>query len=254
VNLGRIRRPLPAADAHAVGVVERDGGVWHLFSDGGLLPVVRGGAPDPEDPPKEDPPADPPKTYTQAELDRMLAREKDQGGRAGEKALLKKLGLPEDTKPEAVKAILDEKKAEDDKQKSEAARAKEAADAAKAASDKEKADAATERHQAAVERHLVRAGVGAGETDDVKLAKAIERAAKLVEVEKGADPEAIAAAVADLKKDMPTLFTAAATDGQQPDGDVKTQTRKASDGNKSGIERGKAKAAELGWVKQKQTA
>jgi len=200
---------------------------------------------------KDKPPAGPPKTFTQDDVTRVAAREKSEGERAGRKALLEQLGLPADTKPEDLKARLDAITAAEDAQKTEATKAKDAAELAKRESDREKQTAAAERHQAAVERHLLRAGVGGGESDDAKLAKAIDRASKLVEVEAGADSEKIAAAVADLKKDMPELFTAAKTDGKQPDGDAAAKTRKAGDGQKSGVARGREKAAELGWTKQK---
>lgn len=201
------------------------------------------------------------KTFTEAEVAARAAREKSQGERAGRaaerKALLEVLGLPEDTTAEALQAKLASIKSAEDAQKTEAQRAREAADAEKVAASKEKSDAAAEKHAAAVERHLVRAGVGAGETDDAKLAKAIERATRLVDVEVGADAEKIAAAVASLKTDMPALFTA--TTAPPPDGDTGGgPPAGGGSGNngsgKSAVSKGREEAIRLGWVKEKQTA
>lgn len=199
------------------------------------------------------------KKFSQAEMDRVAARRADEGERAGRKALLEQLGLPADTKPEDLKARLDAIQAADEAKKDEATKAKDAADAARAASDKEKQGAVEARHAADVEKYLLRAGLGKDldEDDkayDDKLAKAISRAAKLVDVEVGADGQKIRDAIADLKKDMPALFAGESGGGkQQPDGDAAAQTRKAKDSKVSGVDRGKAKAAELGWRKEKQT-
>lgn len=258
MNLGHLRRTLPAADATAVGVVERDGGIFHLFSDGGLLPVVRGGAPDDDDP-DTNKDKDKPKTYTQADLDRMLAREKDQGERAGEakgmRKALEQLGVdPDKVKPEDLKDTLARARKAEEDAKTEAQREKDAAAQEKTAAQREKDAAALERHTAAVERYLVRAGVGAGETDDAKAAKAIERAARLVDVELGAEPEKIQAAVAELKTDMPALF-GATSGGEQPDGDPKVNPKPNPTG-KSSVAKGREEAIKRGWIKdtEKQTA
>jgi hypothetical protein len=254
VNLARARRlTLPARNATAVGIVRRDGGVFHLFSDGGLLPVVRGGAPDDDPDPKTDPDAG--KTFTETELAARAAKEKSEGERNGRWTTLERLGLPRDTDLDALKSRLEAIAAAEEAQKTEAQREKDAAETARRDAEAEKASAAQTRHAADVERFLLRAGVGAGETDEDKLAKALGRAAALIEREApvGSDAEKIKQAVADLKQDMPALFGAAGSGGQ-PDGDPAPQTRKAGDGQKSGVERGKAKAAELGWTKEKQTA
>lgn len=195
------------------------------------------------------------RTFTQDDLTRVAAREKSEGERAGRKALLESLGLPADTKPEDLKARLDAQKQAEEAQKTAAERAKDEADAREVAAKQREDAAAAERHAAAVERHLVRAGVGAGETDDEKVAKAIERAAKLVEVEQGADATAIAVAVADLKKDMPALFTATATaSGDQPGSDPNPKPRPNPTG-KSAVSKGREEAIARGWIKpEKQTA
>lgn len=266
------RRPflLPSPDARALSVVEVDGRSLWLFDDGGLLPYVAGGSPD------DDPPAGggagsggpaggsggdgAGRTFTQDDVTRIGTREKEQGERAGKRAALeplaKALGIDVDAvKVEDLAGLIERARAAEDAQKTEAQRAKDAADAEKAAATTERQNAAQERHAAAVERVLLRSGVAAGEDDDEKVAKAVDRAARLLDVEVGADAETIRKAVDTLKTDVPALFAPAepGAGGQQqpPPGDPGTPGRGAGAGSgKSGVAAGKAKAAELGWTKK----
>jgi hypothetical protein len=164
-----------------------------------------------EDPPKEDPPADPPKTYTQAEVDRLTSREKDQGERAGKaqgmRDALTALGVdPDKVKVEDLKSTLEKALAADDAQKTEAQREKDAAVVEKTAAEREKTEAAREKHETRVERLLLRAGLAVDEDDDNKRDKQIARAMKLVDLEVGADSDKIRAAVDELREEMPSLF------------------------------------------------
>lgn len=142
-------------------------------------------------------------TITQSEMQRIAAREKDQGKRAALEEAAKVLGV---TNLDEAKVILDEHRKAQDQQKTEAQRAREAADAEKAEAEKAKGGAALERHTAAVERQLIRA-LPAG-LDDAALDKRVTKIAKLIEVEVGADADTIKSAIAELKKDMPEVFGA----------------------------------------------
>jgi hypothetical protein len=261
VNTTRLRKSLPAATAVAVGLVERHGRVWHLFSDGGLLPFVAGGSPDADEDKDKDADKDKGKTYTQAEVDRLTSREKDQGERVGKaqgmRDALTALGVdPDKVKVEDLASTLKKALDADEATKTEAQREKDAAAAEKLAATREKESAALERHAAAVERALIRAGVGADEDDDDKRDALITRAAKLVEAEQGADAAKIKTAVEDLKKDMPALFTAPSAEETLPHGDSGGASRTAGGGGagKDAQARGKALAAELGWSKEKASA
>lgn len=226
--------------------------------------------------PDEDPPADPPaddpkadKKFTQADLERIGAREKDQGKRAGaaeaHKTLMKTLGLPEDTKPEDVKATLDKaKKAELDamsdaeRAQAQAKAAQDAATAAQKAAEQERDDAKRERHEGRVAGLLERAGVGVGkefDEDTKKRDRALAQATKLLEgeVEVGADSDDIRKAIATLKKDMPALFGTVTTTlpGGAPAGTPPGQRQKGE----SVKDAGRKLAEKQGWIKpEKQTA
>lgn len=255
-----MRKPqlaLPAVGAVAVGEVQA-GGVSHwLFSDGRTLPVIRGGAPEDDppaggtggagggQPPAGAPPAGQPRTFDQAELDRVAAREKSQGERAGQRKLLQTLGFdPETCKPEDAKKVLDDWRAAQDASKDQATRDREAAATDRAAAAEDRRQAGAERHSLAVAQALIAAGLPGDDVADIGL---------LVKTEVGADAATVKQAVEDLKKKRPALFGPAAPGGQQlPGGDPGTPGRGADGGGtgKSGVARGKAKAQELGWAKQ----
>lgn len=254
-----MRRPqltLPAVGAVAVGEVLVGRAPHWLYSDGRTLPIVRGGAPDDDEtgsgtggagagqPAAGAPAAGQPRTFDQAELNRVAAREKSQGERAGQRALLQTLGFDETTKPEDAKKVLDDWRAAQDAQKDQATRDREAAAAEKTAATEERRQVAAERHALAVERALVAAGLPGDDVEDIGL---------LVKTDIGADAATIKQAVEDLKTRRPALFGPPAPGGQPlPGGDPGTPGRGAGGGGtgKSGVARGKAKAQELGWAKQ----
>lgn len=176
---------------------------WWFPEFGKLLPVVSGGDgsegdPPPADPPKAPPVGDLPRSFSQAELDAVASREKDQGKRAAEQAIATQLGVS----IEDAKKIITAAKERDDADKSEAQKAREAADREKAAAESEKQQAARERHETRVERMLIRAGV------DPSNDKRLNRALRTMEVEIGAEEKAISAAIEDLKKEEPAWFAA----------------------------------------------
>lgn len=186
-----------------------------LYSDGTILPVISGGDGS-TDPPKDDNgdgtgggaggggSGNGQQTFTQAELNRIAAREKEEGKRAAAADIAKTLGC---TVEEAVE-LIKQAKAADDSQKTEAQRAREAADKEKADAEKEKAEAAREKHIARVERVLLKAGV-----PEAKL----DRVGRMLDVEVGTEGDKLDEAVKDLKKDFPELF--AGKKGGPPDSD-----------------------------------
>lgn len=137
------------------------------------------------------------KTFTQAEVNAMMAREKDQGARSAAEQLAKDLG----TSVEEAKAIIKEHHDRVEGEKSEAQKARDAADKEKAEAEKAKSEAAQERHEAKVERLLLRAGLDPGDED-----KRLTRAMRMIDIEVGAEDTVVQAAVDDIKKDEPGWF------------------------------------------------
>jgi multidrug efflux pump subunit AcrA (membrane-fusion protein) len=166
-----------------------------LYSDGTILPVISGGDgddPDPKDPP--DPADDGDKKFSQADLNRLLAREKNDGKRAGQSELLQALGV---NNLDEAKEIIAARKAAEDAALSDADKARKEAEREKAEAATAKAEAAREKLDSRIERALVRAHI----PDDQ-----IELVARMVVVEDGADQDKVNDAVEDLKKKMPQLF------------------------------------------------
>jgi hypothetical protein len=157
-----------------------------------------------------DPPADPPVSFDQDAVNRIAAREKAQGKAAAVAEIATQLGMS----VEDAKKVLEGHKAAEDAAKTEAQRQVDAAKAETNAAKDERAQVVAERHTLNVERALLLAGLPAG--DDDAAAKLLGRAAKLVDVEPGADRAAIAAAVTTLKTELPALFTATAAPGGTP--------------------------------------
>lgn len=154
---------------------------------------------------------DPPRTFTQAEVDAMMTREKQQGKQAGAREIAEQLGVS----VEDAKKIIAAEKTRQDAEKSEAQRAKDAADEAKRTADQEKASAAAERHATRVERALVRNGLAVPDKDGDEF---ITSAVRLISADVGADDATIKAAVDKLKTTVPALFgTAGQGGGHQSD-------------------------------------
>jgi acyl carrier protein len=163
--------------------------------------VIAGGSePAPPAAPPAGEPAQPTptQTFTQEQVSAIAAREKAEGRTAAEKALLEKLGVDS---MDAVEALVKAQREADDKQKSEAQRAQEAAEQAKKDAEKARSQAVNESHAAKVERALL---VGGAKLDR------LSQAAKLVDVEVGADEATVKAAIEKLKTDLPEFFGQAA--------------------------------------------
>lgn len=158
------------------------------------------------------------KTFTQAEVNKMTAKEKGEGRRAAEKALADQLGV---SLAEAAEIIKKHREAEDaakseaEKERAAAAKEREAAEAAKR-------EAATEVHEARIERALAAEGFAG---DDKKLA----RVRKMITVEVGATYDDVLADVKEAKTEFPEIFA-----GKTPEGDAGKKTGKLPSSDPAG--------------------
>lgn len=189
----------------------------------------------PADPPGTPDPADAGRTFTQADLDRIAAREKTQGRKAAEQAFAEQLGVSVTEAADIIKAH--QQRAEADK--TEMQRAAEARQAAEQDAATARQEAAQVRHAAAVERALLTAGVA---LPDDGADEALAGVARLVAADPGADAATITAAVSTLKIRFPGLFTRPASTGA-PNGDPGPGPRGGQPGKDrftAGIERARA--------------
>lgn len=161
-----------------------------------------GGTP-PAPKPTPTPPAAPERKYTDADLNAVGAREKDQARRATLNEVSSMLGCTVEEAAEILKAHREQEQAK----LTEAERAQQAANEARAQAEADRQAAAQERHEARLERALARAGVSDKPAKDGAPSPA-QRAIRLLEVEVGADADAITAAIETLRADMPGLFGA----------------------------------------------
>jgi hypothetical protein len=136
------------------------------------------------------------KTFTQADLTRIAAKEKAEGKAAAERAIAEQLGVS----VEEAKSIIQRSKEAEDKTKSEAQKEREKAEAERKAAEADRQEAKVETHNARIERALAKLGF----TGDDDAAK---RVAKMVTVEVGGSYEDILADATALKKTLnPELF------------------------------------------------
>lgn len=157
---------------------------------------------------------------TQAEVNRIATREKQEGSKAGRAALLKELGI-EDPK-EATRLIEAAKKAETDSL-SETERLKREAAEAKAKVDSDAAALARDRLNVKVERTLLASGLQLDKKDDDRAEKQLARAVRLLDLDLDADQDAIKASVKELKAEMPNLF-GETDDEEEDDGEQQGRT------------------------------
>ncbi|MFM9373265.1 hypothetical protein [Streptomyces sp. Da 82-17] len=165
--------------------------VFH--ADGGDDP-----APQPPAAPKPTPPAPPQPTFTQDDLERIAAKEKSQGERAGARKALEEFAAEhgfsnvDDAKAfiAAARQAQEAAKSEEQKRQEELSRREQAL------AEREAAAVARER---AANRRAVLVGLGATGDD-------LEDAAALLRVEDDADDQALRDAAAALKERRPELF------------------------------------------------
>jgi len=174
-----------------------------FYNDGGDPP--QDGAPQ-ADPPKPAPPAQ--RTFTQAEVEALAAKEKAQGQRAGARTALEEFAAEHGfTNVDDAKAfIAAARKAQDDALTEQQKREKEVAEREARADAREKAAAA--REQAAARRSVL-AGLGATGDD-------LDDAAALLRVADDATDQAITEAAEQLKARRPELFGSKAPDPTTP--------------------------------------
>lgn len=212
-------------------------------------------APAPIVPPVPVPPVPPVKTFTQAEVDAMIAERVNKEKGASAKEIADKLGI---TLDEAAKVIAD-KKAEDDKQKTEAQLATEKAIKEADASAAATASAKAAEHDTKVLRALVLAGVPilATEGQDQKVIDdRLAKIGQLVSADVGADDATITAAVTSLQTSMPELFAPQVIDPNAPKPPPSNDPNKppnktpkpAENAMQRGAERAKAAGGQKGYA------
>lgn len=140
------------------------------------------------------------KKFTQADLNKIGAKQKAEGRAAAEKAVVDLLGC---TPAEAAEIVKKHREAED-ATKSEAEKEKAKAGQATAAAEKAKADAEQAKHESLIERALLRSGFTADDSDEGQ--KRLTRVRKMITVEVGASFEDVLDDVKDVKTDFPALF------------------------------------------------
>lgn len=191
------------------------------------------------------PPATTSGGISQEELNRIAAREKNEGKQAALREIAEKFGMSIEDAEQLIKA----KREADTAQMSEAER--------KLAEADEKIRKAEERERAADERELqanVRDALrDAGVSKDV-----VQRAGRLLDVEVGADEAKIKDEVEALKKVMPELFKSESTEGegQNESGETKgkgeSKETKAPDTKTRGTPPPKGEGAKSGADKAKE--
>lgn len=146
-------------------------------------------------------------TFTQADLDRIGTREHDRGKAAARREFEDAFGMS----VEDAKAFLDKKRADDEAAMDEAQRAKAEADRAAETARRAAAQAAARERDAEIRIALIDEGVTLERDDKGELSGKGARLVQLVtaSLDDKADAAAIRDAVADVKADMPELFTAA---------------------------------------------
>lgn len=190
-----MRRPAqhhPSPSAPTAWAHPYDTGLFSpvFYNDGGDPPPA--GDPAVVDPPKPAPPAQ--RTFTQAEVEALAAKEKAQGKRSAAKEFAEKHGFG--TIEDAEQFIAAARQAQEDSLSEQQKREKALADREAAADAREKAATARER---AANRRAVLVGLGATGED-------LEDAAALLRVADDADDTAISEAASQLKERRPELF------------------------------------------------
>jgi hypothetical protein len=169
-----------------------------FYNDGGAPP-----APAPADPPKPGPPPGPAKEFSQEDLDRIAAKEKSQGERAGARKALEELAaeLGFSNIDDAKEFVVAGRKAKQDALSEQERREQEVAEREKKAADL--IDRAEARERAAIRKDaLVRLGATGDDLED---------AAALLRVADDADDQAVREAAEALKERRPELFGAQRT-------------------------------------------
>ncbi len=224
-------------------------GNFDVWSDGTILPVVRGGSEQgtgdapPPNPPPPAPPADEKVTRTKAEDDAhakgIRVEAERNAKKAAEKAIADSLGVS----IEDAKKIIADQKAAAEEAKTETQKAVDAAKAREDAATARETAAAAKERQTDAKAALLAAGIKLPEKAEDR-AKKLSRATSLLLAEAGddADEAAISAAAETLKAEMPELFGAPAGGIGAPSGDPSGGPKPGGAGQKTGIEAGRERA------------
>lgn len=202
------------------------------WPDGTLRAVVSGGADGSEDDndddegdddeeDEDDEPKDKKgKKFTQRQVNAVATREKRDGIKAGRRKLLEEMGFAtEEELKEAVQAKQDGQKKDD----ADTAAERKKLDKEKADAKSDREAAAKDKHDAKVERRMLRAGV---------QLKKLEKVARLIDVEVGAEPDEIDEAIEELKEDFPEFFSSNSDDDDEDD--ESDSQRKGTESRKKG--------------------
>lgn len=170
------------------------------------------------------------KVFTQEELNRIAAREKAQGRAAAEKQLAEDLGVD----IEEAKAIITAHREQEEAQKTEHQKAMDAAAEKQRKAEEAAANAAKVTHDATIERMLVRAGAN----PDL-----LDRAARSMALEVGADEATVNAEIDKLKDEVPSFFGGGRTPppSSTPGGSPPSGGQKIKTAMERGAERAKAR-------------
>lgn len=147
--------------------------------------------------------------FTQQQVSDMAAAEKAKATRATEKRIRKELAEEYGMTASEAQKMKDKKTAEEEAKLGEVEKARREAQEAKAEANQLRSEVLRERLDIKAERALLSAGVNA---------TASSRLIRLLDLEDDADDETIAEAVAQLKAEMPQLFTETETEEVAPNG------------------------------------
>jgi hypothetical protein len=167
------------------------------------------------------------RTFTQADLDKIVARRVAETKRAEAQRLEQELGI----KPSEARAIIAAKQKADADAMSEAERDRAEAKAAKDEADAERAAAKQERFAARLERKLTAAGVPEA---------ALRRAVRLVDIDPDADDDTITAEIDTLRDEVPGLFDTptAPPAPRSPSGVTPARPPAGGQGSRSALDKG----------------
>lgn len=137
------------------------------------------------------------KTFTQAEVSALMAKEAEKAQRSGARTAAQKLSEDLGMSVEEAKKLIEAHNQRTEQEKTEAQRATEQAEQARKEAETAKAEAARVKHESLIERRLLKAGV-----PDEQL----ERVRKLINTGVEGSVEDIDGEIDELKADLPGLF------------------------------------------------
>lgn len=179
-----------------------------IFPDGTTLPLLSGGSDEGDTDGDTDPvggeSGGKTVTFTEAELAAKLRDERRKAKGSVDREIKSALGVDD---LDEVKQILSEYRNSKDKEKSEIQKAQEEHQKAAAKAQQAEATAAALLLTTSIEKELIRNGVSVD---------AAERLRRLIDLDAGADADAVKAEVAALKADMPHLFNTPEGEGSGP--------------------------------------